>query len=182
MGENKYLQEVLDILKEDIQLETGINLPPDEIKLQVNTGRLHLSIFGESIVQIDFDFENYDATDMALNLQDAVNDLKQEIIDAKISQINAASEQWMPAVKDLLKKLRTPPKLLEELDISIEQGDYNRMHWMSDEEAEQGLPPVNLHITDFEDFNFVFPLVVENPSEPVAWNKLENKLNHYLNG
>lgn len=157
------LDHIRSGLSDAVEETTGIYIAPKEFHVEINQDIMSIYVHQSHLCNLSIDPEDWNPGDIGWELVDAMHDLRHRLVELKTEEISAWMEDDLGNIQEFLNKQMKDKELLDNLDIEVCALDYERVHWQTDEEAEEGYPPLAIHVTDYDDFNFYHPI---NPYEP----------------
>ena len=157
------LEHIRSGLSDAVEETTGIYIAPREFHVELNQDMMSIYVHQSHLCNLAVDPEDWNPEDIGWDLVDSMHDLRHRLVELKREEIGAWMEDDLSNIQEFLNRQLKGRELLLDLDIEICALDYERTHWQTEEEAEEGYPPLAVHVTDYEDFNFYHPI---NPYEP----------------
>lgn len=180
MLSEELLSEIKDDFIEYVYSDTEIRLLESEVHMKQNNGRLSVKFNENELISIsEDDLEDNDTDDIALKLFEKIGNVKELLVKIKIDELTEYIDTAVKAVKDLLKE-NFDEDAAEDMTIEVKDVGYETYHWMTDVESESGYPIIALTVTDYDEFDFAYPLNIYYPKNSYDIEELRDNLEKYI--
>ena len=170
--------KIIYFLNDYIYNETGINIDEYNFELEISDNKIIALIKNFEFSEIDYEEEDFNAADLAIELIEQVGDVKRKLVEIKILELEEAITEVKQEITDYLKTFLGESKI-NDISIDIEEFGYDYKHWETDDEAESGYPEIGLLITDYENIDFRFPLNIYSVEEPLEIEQFREEFEQY---
>ena len=147
-----------------ICLDTGILLDAEVVELQEELDQIHIRVSGYPLATVDKPLEDADDEEIAWEMLHGISHIKEKLTKIRIRQIEDSLEFVKGKIREILLAV-FDEEMVEGMEMEIRDLGYSYHHTMTEEEAERGYPDLGYCITDFEGFDYSFPINAENFDE-----------------
>lgn len=141
--------------------ETGIRLTPRDVSIKIEADQVVIRFWDNEVLTVPVhghrDVESKEfAEDLLDNLFEEFFDLKEKIVELKLSDLNLKYRDEI--AENLSKGLsdhKIDKKIIEVMDYEFVDLGYVRVPGANTDEEEWGFPIIGLRVTDFEELEYL---------------------------
>ncbi len=175
--------EIIDSLVQTIYVKTGIELNASDLKSEIFSDKIIVSLWNHFYSMIYYHDYDYDHDVIAEEIfEKSVNDPWSNVIYFKIEELR----KFLPLMSDLVRARLMREGMNREharnLVYDILEGEerMKRIIPEMEEPVPWGYPQFLLHISDFEKFDFLYELTFEDQEKPYNPQQLIDQLVEYF--
>jgi hypothetical protein len=161
-------EKTAETLSGHISDETGIQTDEVDFTFITEDGTLKVKLNSYDFAQIEYKGDDSDEGNMADEIIKSISDLKQKLVEIKISQLGEILLEIVEHIKLTLRNKNIPEETISSLNFGIiDTGYHLTIQGMADEEATSGYPDIVLIITNPAGLDYSYPLNIYYPDAPV---------------
>ena len=161
-------EKAAETLSEHIHDETGIQIDEVDFTFITEDGTLKVKLNSYDFASIEYSEDDSDEEGMAVEILESIGDVKQKLIEIKISQLQEILPELAENINLSLQNKNIPQETISSLNYEIlDMGYFPTTHGMAEEEYTQGYPEIILIITNPEGLDYSYPLNIYYPDAPV---------------
>ena len=161
-------EKAAETLSEHIHDETGIQIDEVDFTFITEDGTLKVKLNSYDFASIEYSEDDSDEEGMAVEILESIGDVKQKLIEIKISQLQEILPELAENINLSLQNKNIPQETISSLNYEIlDMGYFPTTHGMAEEEYTQGYPEIILIITNPKGLNYSYPLNIYYPDAPV---------------
>lgn len=159
-------EKAAETLSEHIRDETGIQTDEVDFTFITEDGTLKVKLNSYDFATIEYPGDDFSEEDMAIGIIKSISDVKQKLVEIKISQLQEILPELAENIKLSLRNKKIPEETISSLNFAILDMGY-AIQVIEEEEAASGYPDISLIITNPDGLDYSYPLNIYYPDSPV---------------